>query len=253
MENKQFHHHRQYKKYVNMLNPYIYPSIMPKVAKYGYLYNWYAASNANFAPVGWHVPTQTEFDSLITYLGANSALKLSEVGTPYSIPFDTIVATNEYNFSIRQSGFREGSSGNFLRGGTAGGIYAILTTTSLSAWQIAAKEVLYNSASIEATFRGYGSFMADGLSVRLLRSATVSELLLVDGEACIEYIDSNNSYPTIKIGSNVWLAANWACTKLNDGTPIPNVTDGTAWAALTTGAYCAYDNDITNVFIIPPN
>jgi uncharacterized protein (TIGR02145 family) len=29
----------------------------------------------------------------------------------------------------------------------------------------------------------------------------------------------------------------------NDGTPIPQVTDTTAWANLTTGAWCWYNND----------
>lgn len=34
--------------------------------EYGLLYNWYAVSNDSlFAPPGWHVPTQAEFDSLI--------------------------------------------------------------------------------------------------------------------------------------------------------------------------------------------
>jgi len=36
-------------------------------------------------------------------------------------------------------------------------------------------------------------------------------------------------------------------TKYRDGSLIPEVTDNTAWAALTTGALCAYDNDWNNV------
>ena len=31
-----------------------------------------------------------------------------------------------------------------------------------------------------------------------------------------------------------------------DGTPIPQVTDPTAWANLTTGAWCYYNNDPAN-------
>ena len=36
--------------------------------KYGYLYNWYSASDANFAPTNWSVPTNSEFQTLIDYL-----------------------------------------------------------------------------------------------------------------------------------------------------------------------------------------
>ena len=31
----------------------------------------------------------------------------------------------------------------------------------------------------------------------------------------------------------------------SDGTPIPQVTDATEWANLTTGAWCYYQNDET--------
>jgi uncharacterized protein (TIGR02145 family) len=38
------------------------------------------------------------------------------------------------------------------------------------------------------------------------------------------------------------MAENLKTTTYNDGTPIPNITDNTAWADDTTGAYCWYDN-----------
>jgi uncharacterized protein (TIGR02145 family) len=39
------------------------------------------------------------------------------------------------------------------------------------------------------------------------------------------------------------MAENLKTTKYNDGTAIPNITDNTAWTALTTPAYCWYNND----------
>ncbi len=55
-----------------------------------------------------------------------------------------------------------------------------------------------------------------------------------------------NTYKTIKIGSQTWMAENLKTTKYNDGTSIPNVTDNSVWAGLTSGAYCWYNNDINN-------
>lgn len=39
-------------------------------AKYGKLYNWYAVIDTNgLCPQGWHVPSDAEWDTLVTYLG----------------------------------------------------------------------------------------------------------------------------------------------------------------------------------------
>jgi uncharacterized protein (TIGR02145 family) len=52
-----------------------------------------------------------------------------------------------------------------------------------------------------------------------------------------------NVYDTVRIGSQLWMKVNLNTTRYRNGDPIPNVTDPTAWAALTTGAYCYFDND----------
>lgn len=50
----------------------------------------------------------------------------------------------------------------------------------------------------------------------------------------------------ITIGTQVWQSINLDVTTYRDGTPIPQVTDPTQWANLTTGAWCYYNNEPTN-------
>lgn len=49
-------------------------------------------------------------------------------------------------------------------------------------------------------------------------------------------------YGTIVMGTQEWLSENLAETKWRNGTDIPIETNDAAWAALTTGARCSYDN-----------
>ena len=55
-----------------------------------------------------------------------------------------------------------------------------------------------------------------------------------------------NVYNVISIGSQFWLMQNLKTTHYKNGTSIPNVTNNTTWAGLTTGAYCDYDNTPAN-------
>jgi uncharacterized protein (TIGR02145 family) len=52
-----------------------------------------------------------------------------------------------------------------------------------------------------------------------------------------------NVYHEVTVGTQVWMVENLKTTTYNDGTAIPLVTDNTVWGALTTPAYCWYNND----------
>lgn len=53
----------------------------------------------------------------------------------------------------------------------------------------------------------------------------------------------NNSYDTLRIGMQTWLAKNLKTTRFNDGTLIQKITSQTEWAATQTPAFCWYNND----------
>jgi uncharacterized protein (TIGR02145 family) len=54
-----------------------------------------------------------------------------------------------------------------------------------------------------------------------------------------------NIYRTVTIGTQTWMAENLKTTKLNDGTPIPNVTDNNVWMNYGAPACCWYNNNVT--------
>jgi uncharacterized protein (TIGR02145 family) len=86
------------------------------VATYGRLYNWYAATDIRkIAPEGWHVPSDTEWQTLIVYLGDSTVAgaKMKEADTTHwSKP--NVGATNESGFTGLPGGFRlnDGTYGN---------------------------------------------------------------------------------------------------------------------------------------------
>ena len=51
-----------------------------------------------------------------------------------------------------------------------------------------------------------------------------------------------NTYKTVTIGTQTWMAENLRTTKYNDGTPMPNLTNDIEWVKSTEGAYCNYNN-----------
>lgn len=67
-----------------------------------------------------------------------------------------------------------------------------------------------------------------------------------NGETGTVTDSDGNTYPTVGIGGQIWMAKNLATTKFRDGTSIPLVTDGDEWKGLATPAGCYYNNDEGN-------
>jgi uncharacterized protein (TIGR02145 family) len=63
--------------------------------KFGKLYNWYAANDSRgLAPIGWHIPSDKEWDKLVEYLKENQGLKMKS-----AINWDEFGDKNELNIS----------------------------------------------------------------------------------------------------------------------------------------------------------
>jgi uncharacterized protein (TIGR02145 family) len=58
--------------------------------------------------------------------------------------------------------------------------------------------------------------------------------------------NDGNTYKTIVIGTQTWMAENLKTTKYRNGDPIPTNLTNSAWTAATTGAYAIYNNDAAN-------
>ncbi len=76
---------------------------------YGALYNYYAVSDSRrLCPAGWHVPSDSEWNTLATYLGGEdvAGAKLKEVGTLHWVSTNT-ETTNESGFTALPGGCRQ--------------------------------------------------------------------------------------------------------------------------------------------------
>jgi uncharacterized protein (TIGR02145 family) len=65
------------------------------------------------------------------------------------------------------------------------------------------------------------------------------ELLKYD----VDTTTTSVTIPSISIGTQTWSTKNLDVAKYRNGDPIPQTTDATQWANLTTGAWCWYNND----------
>lgn len=88
--------------------------------------------------------------------------------------------------------------------------------------------------------------MPDNEEIIILRVAEKLNLYNNAPPACSECNDNNTSNPTVTIGSQIWMQKNLDVCKYRNGDDIPHVQDPTEWAALTTGAWCYYNNDSAN-------
>jgi uncharacterized protein (TIGR02145 family) len=80
----------------------------------------------------------------------------------------------------------------------------------------------------------YAFLKSDNANVRAVRTFS-NDSIITDADG--------NVYSSVTIGTQEWMSENLRTTKYSDGTTIPNVTNGSQWFGLETGAWSHYDND----------
>lgn len=203
-------------------------------------------TTTNIAPAGWRVPTKSDVDALISFLGnivpsgsyagfSLNGFKLKKSGYTHWGNEDEPVnnGTDELGFGAVGAGWREQWSGDFWD-----------LKFSMDIWTSTKEDA--SSAYTLGIFRNYagswsdGAILNQGYSIRLIKNDSTWS----PGDAIND--NDGNVYTTVKIGDQVWITSNWKCTSYNDGSPIPNVTDNTEWTLLTTPAWSVYDNNPLN-------
>ena len=218
---------------------FTYNKNTPAETIYGYLYNWWAAigdtdgdfsSNQDIASTGWHVPTQTEWDTLINYVGGKSVAgrELKSTGTEYWLNNNGL---DTYGFSAPGAGQRISSFDDIKEVGT----FWTSTTAAVSF-----KTGKFNSATnaSNSMTQSGAAAMKEGKSVRLIKDSTT----LLHGQTGTYQGNDGKIYPTICIGTQEWLSVNLEETKWRTGGSIPEIgwstAEDAAWVSATSAAMC---------------
>ena len=218
---------------------------------FGKLYNWYAAVNSNnICPTGWHVPTDGDWNILIQHLDLSyipftndvqssiAGGKMKSTGLTYWIEPNQ-GANNLSGLSALPNGDRI-EAGQFV---ASPGQLSYWWSSSQSSSTTAVNRVLIYS---NGNMNRFSANMARGLAIRCIKddyvftSASQFNQNLTYG--IVKDVD-NNSYRTIQIGRQTWMAENLRVTKYRNGIAIPNITNSTTWNNNYEGAWTYYNND----------
>jgi uncharacterized protein (TIGR02145 family) len=130
---------------------------------YGKLYNWYAVNDWRMLPpAGWHVPTDAEWTTLITFLGGEAVAggKMKAVSPLWRSP--NTGATNSSEFAGFPGGDRSSDGITIHAEGNFGYWWSATEGSGINAW---GRGLHYGDSS---AFRGY-TRKTYGFSVRCIK------------------------------------------------------------------------------------
>jgi uncharacterized protein (TIGR02145 family) len=134
---------------------------------YGAVYKWAAVNTNKLCPTGWHVPSYTEWETLITYLGGENVAggKLKEAGTKHWKSPNT-GASNESGFFALPNSYRD-NAGPFSPVGETGGFWATgqhtVGASSGGGWYW---DLYYDRANV---INWYDPYLEQGRHVRCIK------------------------------------------------------------------------------------
>jgi uncharacterized protein (TIGR02145 family) len=135
---------------------------------YGKLYNWFACTDARgLCPVGWHVPSDSEWTTLTNFLGGLSVAggPLKSAGTAIDSnglwTSMNVSATNSSGFSGPPCGFRN-NLGNYAGLGIQSYLWSSTESVNVGGWV----RVLFDN---NGTVARSNNFKVGGYSVRCMR------------------------------------------------------------------------------------
>lgn len=233
--------------------------------KHGYLYNSYVVDESENTYGGFisgmRIPTDDDWKQLEIYLGMSQSeadsnnYRGTNEGAKLAGYIDmwvsgTLTSDSEFNstkFDGLPSGFRLSTNNAGSQQFSEIGNYA-------SWWVNYAPSGNYYSRLISKDNTGINrnpvSDGNQGHSIRLVRDTTsIENSNYSDGDTLELVVDyDGNSYEVIKLGNQGWLHRNLAATHYSDGTSIPLTEDMLDWYNASSGAYCANNNDLDNVY-----
>ena len=269
---------------------YVYQGSSDEVANlatYGRLYNWHAVNDARgLCPVGFHVPTDSEWMTLEMALGMTSAqangtgwrgtdqgaqLKASSNDSP---PWN---GTNSSGFSALPGGSRASGGGEF--GYLGGGLWWSSSSSGSTAW------FRHANSENSSFYRNDDVNIRFGFSVRCVRDGGVVCLDPDNDGVCAEdevsgCTDSNatnfnpsateddgscvmpgpaqcggastvtfdgHTYALVGIGTQCWFKENLRSDNYRNGDAIHGDLTNSQWASTGTGAQAVYNNDPANL------
>lgn len=142
---------------------------------------------------------------------------------------DAYYGTNNFNLSIYPGGVR-----GFTQLGESAYFW---TSTGASAGRTYSIQMNHEHNEMDI----FDESNVVGMSIRLMTDYSGP---LPDGSVAANVFTDGSgfSYAGVVIGNQVWLTSNLITSKTYNGTDIPEVTNDADWLALTTRAWCWYNN-----------